>query len=560
MESLKSNRGVSIIYVMGALLVVGFIGISMVKMAFTDQKVDILYSSSESARISAKSGITATIASISSDNSDTLTKYLKILNNYIAAANPDTLPDSLIWLQGGPNSWDTLSNNQFYRVRLNGFNRDNFEISLVSDGIGMGKSRATVVALYSIKGLKYRVINSTIPTNALQIDNGAFEFDAPVVINGNTSIKKGSKIWDPAYFHGHLRLDTLVRSNGTKEIGAITFSGGPLKVDSSAYFAGEIGGSGATAYFYNSAAFDGIFYFQNANVHFDTTANSKYVFAGGTNDAGCGKEYDMENNMLEVYDNTKTYKPHNDITSFIHYSNVWNSISNSVVSLPERIGMSSTPPPPIYFDTTVLNSVAYPVIDANAGQFNNNSGRLTGDSLNKYYALSAGNRLNGFAVLRVKNKASSGKIFYDDGSEFNGKMILWLDHSDNLYQFVNTTTTANLTLYLNDGATETHFTGFNYMRGYIYCNKYSGGTHLSFGGSDNLEVVGGIYATENASIWLYGGGVKTVTYDPTVIAELATTGVFNNPNDTTGSGTSTNTVVLDENYPHLEAELLSQAF
>ncbi len=554
------NSGVSIVFVMAALIVTGLVGTALLKMGTSDQLSSSFYSSSESARLAARSGVISATSNIGSSNPDTITKMLKLFNEYVSAANPDTLSDESLWLKGGSNSWENLSSSQKYRVRIAAFHPDSFEISLISEGIGAGGSRSEAMAVYDLRGLT-RIVGTntgTVPTNALQMDNGAFEFNVPLIVNGNTSVRRGMAIWAPSHFRGTLRCDTLLNPDGSKEIDDVIFSGGILEVDSSAYFAGQAGGGGANAIFHGDAGFDGLFFFQNADITFDATGNSKYIFAGGTNIDG-GTSLDMETNSIEVYNTSKFYDSFDNMSSFVNHTNIWGSISNATVDVATKVGLPKTPPPPIYFDTTLLASVSYQTIDAASNW--GNGPKLSGGDLNAIYDASAGNRLgNVFAVVRVINTNSASGIFDNDGTPFTGKMILWVDNARNIVgDYVETSTDANLTIYVGDGSgTTPHFNNFDYARGYIYLNDYSN-ENFSFGGNGgNCEIDGGVYSGPNTQLFFHGSGTQTISYDPGVISELAVLGIFNNPNDSSTSITASE-IVLEPGATRIQPDMLGQA-
>lgn len=568
---MRSNNGFSIVFVMAALVVSGFIGISLLQLSHSDKMSEVLYSNSESARISAHSGILSAVSNIGNGDSASIQGMLMRLNCYVNARNPDTLPDSLLWLHGSGSDWDTLSSTQFYKVKITGFEPETFEISLQGEGLGWGNSRASVVALYDLKGLARLSGTSSgaFPTYALQMDNGAFEFDVPLVVNGNTSVRKGMAVWDPAEFHGTFRCDTLIREDGSREIGIVELRNHGFVIDGPAYFAGEVGGGGAVMTFNNNAGFDGLFIFQPENVtygeevRYDTLSNSpleidtihgpfNYIYAGGTNDVSTNTSYDLQKNNLEVYGIDTTYAPTGGMGAFFNY-NGSTAIQSGSVNVAEKVGLSPIAPPKIYFDTSYLTTVHH-IIDASPIYSKN---RVTATDLNNLYETHKNNLLNGeFLVVKVTGKNTANGIFVNDGSVFTGKMVLWVNDGDNVIgEFVETSTTANLSIYIDSGSSESpHFTDVGYHRGYIYINKYKS-VDFAFGGGGASEIAGGIYAGEKASLFLHGTGVRTVSYDAGVIRELANLGIFNNPDDSSVSVVST--IVLDSNATRIRPELLS---
>ncbi len=66
------NSGVSIVFVMAALIVTGLVGTALLKMGTSDQLSSSFYSSSESARLAARSGVISATSNIGSSNPDTI--------------------------------------------------------------------------------------------------------------------------------------------------------------------------------------------------------------------------------------------------------------------------------------------------------------------------------------------------------------------------------------------------------------------------------------------------------------------------------------------------------
>ncbi len=252
------------------------------------------------------------------------------------------------------------------------------------------------------------------------------------------------------------------------------------------------------------------------------------------------------------------YDPKDDMTSFTSYSNSWPAIVDAPVDVAAKVGFPTTPPPKIYFDTTALTTVHH-TIDASPIYSKN---KLTASDLNTIYQ-NATNLLGGeFCVVKVTGTNTANGIFENDGSVFTGKMILWINNGRNIVgDFVETSNTANLSVYIGGGSTTTpHFNNFNYARGYLYINSYSV-NNFAFGGSGgNCEFDGGVYASESSSLFFHGSGTQTITWDPDVVQELANIGVFNNPNDTSGTPSSSLTeIVLDSNTTRIRPDILSTA-
>ena len=81
----------------------------------------------------------------------------------------------------------------------------------------------------------------------------------------------------------------------------------------------------------------------------------------------------LQNNMVEVYDNSEIYDPSDNMTSFSNFSNSWPAIVDVSVDVPAKVGLPTNPPPKIWFDTTVLASKVCHTIDASSGYYKNST-------------------------------------------------------------------------------------------------------------------------------------------------------------------------------------------
>lgn len=188
------------ILVIAALLVTGLIGTSLIKMATSDRMGGIHFSNSVSARSAAKSGLTAALMRIGSANVATRDSILTILNTYAKAANADTLSNyKMLWICGGPNSapvdsqWKSLSPGSLekFRTRIDAFNKTTFEITLVSEGVGLGGSRSAAIGVYRLSGLGRTASTDWGDQNAIDLeDDCALDLRGPITINGDSRFSK----------------------------------------------------------------------------------------------------------------------------------------------------------------------------------------------------------------------------------------------------------------------------------------------------------------------------------------------------------------------------------
>jgi hypothetical protein len=98
----------------------------------------------------------------------------------------------------------------------------------------------------------------------------------------------------------------------------------------------------------------------------------------------------------------------------------------------------------------------------------------------------------------------------------------------------------------------------SYIRGFLYINNC---TSNYFNFQHNGRIVGSVYASPNGLLKFDGGSgvTTTIDYDSVVIAEIAETGVFTNPNESSSAGaTTTRKIILDSNATKIGVELLGQ--
>lgn len=556
----QRNSGLSLVLVMAALVVTGFVGAALLKLSQTDRIGAILYSSSESARSAARSGIISALTRIGTADVDSQAVILDILNTYMEADIPDTLSDpQYLWIKGGPSSWQTISSNQKFRVKLTAFHPLSHEVTLVSDGLGAGNSKATAVATYKLKNLGLTSTTTTKPRNAIQMDNGAFEFNVNLEVNGNTNVKKGMTVNDGyAIFNGTFRQDTLI-NGANKYIETIVFNTKPAYFNGPTYFAG--GG-----YFGAISAANGTRF--NASVGFENRIIfSQYTqFNGDTLilNAGAGNmqyaSHSMNSNTLMGYSGgtwTRTASEYY-VGEHCGISGVFNSYSGGSIAakadIRSLLGFPEEPDPAVYFDTTKLGT-PHRYINASAI---NTGNRITSTTLNSWYSAdsTAGNLLGGtFMVVRVTGNCGANGIFANNGTPFKGKAIVWVDDGKNVKgDMIETSSSANFSMYIkNSATTDPYFGSSQYLRGFIYVHN-SPSTDFVFQANNISHLVGSVYGSSNARFKFDGGpgATRRITYDSDVIDELDLLGIFTDPSNTT----SQELIITGD---RIGAEILSQA-
>lgn len=216
------NRGLSILIVLSALMVVGFIGTSLIKLSQNDNIGAVLYSSSSEARDAARSGITAASHALSADaggNQAKLDAILFRLNAYMDLKNPKPqgVDSSICYIIGSPNTWSSLTagSTQKFRVYIDGFdfqNSNDCRISLVSEGMSGNGGRATAVAVLDIMGLSQNATSSWNDMHAIYMEDGInMTFRSPISLNGNARLSNMTSFGGYAtgsVFNGKFRSET----------------------------------------------------------------------------------------------------------------------------------------------------------------------------------------------------------------------------------------------------------------------------------------------------------------------------------------------------------------
>lgn len=554
---MKNNRGISLLFVMAALIVTGFVGSALLRLTFSDRQGAILYSQSDSARNAARSGIISAMTKLASPNADTIAEVLSILNTYADAYNPDTLPDSIIWLRGGPDSWESLSGSEKYRTYIAAFHPETYEITLVSDGIGSGDSKASAVALYDLGNLIRDKSSGNFPTNAIQMDNGNFEFNCNLfTVNGNTSVKNTMKMHSDGVFNGLFRIDTMYRSDGSKAISTISFGHNTI-FDTTAYFAGGFttNGSGHPTFLQN-AGFEGHVGY-NSNNSFTFTNGYSIYFNGGAQ-GQTPSAHNVNNAYIYAYGSANDYKSNSagDITGLGIFSNKapgsTTTPSGTRYDIPAMLGINRVGDPQIHFNRSLIDTI-YRTFNTPVW---GDGGRFSSDDLISMYNTAAAkdSLWRGFLVLRFAPTTSGGyQPFKNTGTTpFNKKVILIIDDRNvRLGQFYESNmSTGNTVVFIPEYPTnENIFTDINNFRGLFYVKKSL--QLVTFQSTRNLHMKGSVYCGAEAGTQ-FNSGNKTITFDSTVINEIAAVDLFSD-------STSTEESEIKLSGDRIVPSLLSQA-
>lgn len=573
------NKGISLLVVMAALVVVGFIGTSLIKMSFSDTLGGVLYSESGAARDAANSGITAAIHELNVDitvDPDALSEVLFRLNAYmdIDKPIPHGRDSAICYIKGSPTTWNYLTSDlsQGYRVYIDGFefvNDYDCKLSLVSEGFSDGGGRATTVALYSIADL-YRIPSSDWDDmSAIYFeDDVAIEFQAPIVVNGDCYFSSGTKFLTNATnstFNGRFRLQSMPNSDPD-----MPFKG-EYTINGNAYF-------GMSPDLYPAASVvDGSGTLPNDADTGSLIVNGKAGFKHGIWLQGhSGSGTTLAPNYLQVTEESywmgwigtfgwaygypaSTFADLNGQMVTHNSAFPYNSTllqnkgaSNPNGSLTENyilneLGFSTSRCDLEIHPEIIPNSVIVEIDDGNSGT----TDELTGRMLNNYPA-----NWNGFAVIKCGsqvNMIDSSTI--DPAHVVTNKVIILVPTSTtlqpssvgafagrippvrivrNLDGSINRAQSGHITV-INTGGIVADFGGTDSFRGLIYTQ--SGQTTIGGAcnaGADGLfgslyASAGGTYTWHPKRLDNTGNGKNSITFDPTVLEDLDVYDADGNP-------------------------------
>ena len=212
---IQNNRGASMLYVLAALIVTGFIGVAMLKTTTSDKVGNVLYRSSESARSAAKSGMIAGLSFFEQSGTATITtQIIPLLQDWVDKPLKSSIPATHKWIKGDASSYETIDGSVLkYRVELLAFDSKKFNITLRSEGIGKGGSKATITGVYHLDGLMFKITNTVKPTTALYLGGGAGELDRAMNIHGDMYLRGAGECYssDPSQrfnFYGKTYIDS----------------------------------------------------------------------------------------------------------------------------------------------------------------------------------------------------------------------------------------------------------------------------------------------------------------------------------------------------------------
>lgn len=562
----NNTNGLSLVYVMLCLIIIGITTTALIKMSHKNAMVQLQYSSSESARLAVQAGFDNAISFLESGDAQTQQRILTALQQWVDMEKPEDINNP--WIVGDATNSDSLTNLCKFKVQLLGFDTSTFAVTLYSEGAGRGKAKASAIGTYIIEGLGFDNKKSIIPTHALYLGSGADEINTSLIVNGSTFMNESGQFYTNGHtFNGEFRRfangsTTPLNMQSATFNGPAYFQGGNLLFSSGRSRFRKGVGISATTFVQgpNGPIVDSVGIFLNAPFRFGDYNGNLYLedvnlFAyGGEENFGSTNGTNKRNGLEFLSSHSTTgHEPDNDP----------GEMRLGPINIPQELGISPNLPPEIDIDLDKIK--AHPgVIDYSPGigslpGLNINS-HLTGADLNTLYTKNANKYYKDKWLIVNMTTGDGSRAFRSDNSAFTGRLILIVEDSDlpistDLYNSGNSGITF---LYLGSDKQITQMGGSPLFRGFIYANStYISDTSHSLVMQSNpaLHVKGSIYCVNDGRFRMEGNNPLTITYDSLVLNELEALGVFIDPNDTTE--TSTDLVIK---APSLTTKLLSRSF
>ncbi len=497
------ESGMSMLYVLAALIVTGFVSTALLKISSSDRISNVNYSTSATARSAALSGIIAAIAELEENTASTVVTLQRWVNN------PTNSPEEI--------STGTLGDLS-YTVDLLAFDSETFNVTLKAEGIGRANSRASVVSVYHLDGLDYELQRNWDDDNALHVEDGvSINFKGPIEVNGGIRLSSSSDF--DAYARGSVFNGTFRSEDATSSMvfkGLYTFN-------DNAYF-------GTKPYLQNGTVGDPSVRFGK----FVFGADAESGFPTGAKDANDNKEIDVDKpSYIFGASSGVSYSEINFVTA--------PNTSSDKNEMLESLGFDLVSNEITIHPEVIPSQLINPVNSINTNKINNNS---TTHDYKEWH---------GFIVLETASTftvGSSGGISIAAGK----KVILLVKHqiemtaNQSLFSVevdektdptdpeypVDASNSGHFTVIVMSGGKVNNFGGWDEFRGLYY--RLDG--KMIIGGSANIGIrnlYGAVYAKNSGSnnlIQWYPQNNQSgvLTYDPTVYEDLDLVGDMVNGN------------------------------
>ncbi len=566
----KNSQGVSMLYVLAALIVTGFIGSAMIKMVAGDRTAHALYSTSASARSAAKSGIIDAISYF--ENGGNKDEILALLKAWVA--NPTPAP---IWISGSTTKFVDLNtrnlvdydenNDPKFKVRMLSFDERSFNITLIALGTGKGNARASITSVYNLEGLFIDREIGNVPSNAIQLDNGNFEFNCKLTINGNTAARKKMVMnADSAYFNGLFRL-----AKGIDNTSGLTIFNLAAHFDSSVYIETDLKFDGGSLTLHGNTTFTNSLLGSPKSIKIQTPASgdidSIYMVGGLDNNDEEGF-LDVKTNDVFLYGSPDEYEVANGGTSSTGRDIIINAGSNSPNEVPADSIVDAPPVDSLMEYTDAGFGVSDSLINFNKSVFDGKTytpappegTKITAAWLNDKYQSTKSSHYKNFMLMKFpKNYSNSTNSPFGKSEVICTAKVIIISEAKNGkgLETINLPkcdpNKANIAFYLEESSKgEVAIKGSSLFRGLVYIDKISGSGHCVIKAQkDEMEISGAVYYSPKARS-KFDGKSTIITYSQPVINELSLLGIFSADN-------AQEELDWNPNYANLIAHLVSQS-
>ncbi len=496
-SQLEKRRGSATIYTIMTMLIIGFVGTAMIKMAKHDLISGADYYNAGNARVAAKAGLQA----FESETINRPDSILTLVNDMVI----DSVPEK--WIINDNSQFITIEGNRRYRVKATLIAPENFIIQIQSEGRATG-SRAIITAYYELGNLE-RCSSGSLEDLALYLgDLNSFSLDGPIEIKGNsfihgnvdmatdasgthffgrvkTSYGSDAQLWRGTYtFSDMVYFDSDIETDGDLEFNVMNRSGFNYEINAQ---------SSDTLHLHGNS------YFNDAvSVNLKIKSNSKIKFVAGN---------EFPTSGLPGLDS---------VTAVMNIEESL-GIDNKLYCIPDVNISGITEKEKLQSKYLISNLY------------------LHGDSATAIYeaARDAGKLWHGFAVVELE---TSETVIPNSSGEFDGKMIIIVPDESTYGQanvfngHFKTKSTSTLMIYVAPGGTVSDIGIGEYFRGYIYVDS-DGSCTLSYEDKDKPEqLIGAIHVNDDADFnWTPSPYASFITFDSTVFKELDVGGLLSFP-------------------------------
>ncbi|MCL1945669.1 MAG: hypothetical protein FWF51_00750 [Chitinivibrionia bacterium] len=547
---IKNQKGVSLVYVLMALVCVGAMGMLVLSMAKKEKSDSSLRISSELSRYAANAGLIYAVNYFSNpvSESSALTllkywheKYKKGEINKITNGSPQK------WLVGDAAEFVSKDGMRF-RTKIINIDFSNLKkitgksdrnrrdskvlIMLECESIDKSGSRAKSCGSYAIYGYEIDEMSNALPQNALYMGSGADEINVVVDVDGATFLRGGGFLHHSGHIFGNPTTGGEFRRHGTGDGFILKNSvfNGP------AYFGEEVGQNGATkmkletgrSIFKRGFGCESFIFStgqSDPDIYFGAFLNNGY----STQNYNGGWIFQPQAKLRGLSGQTYTSGSGSGIEKLYSWSGVAvapttpATLEYTKMNILDSLSMPKDPPPSISIDYSLIEPYIY-----NLTSINGKRKAVDGDDLNELYKNYFGQKYNNeWMIIRFQ---PDGVPFNSGGiNGFSGKMILLIDNKLSASgfgtQFYKSANNGVSLIVVENGVKADQLGNNALIRGLVV-NLGSGNLDLQSSGK-NMTVRGAVYCVGSGKLRLEGGENNKIkfVYDRSVLEEIAELGV-----------------------------------